>query len=202
MTTPTRLTFALAAAALFLTLDGCYKGSWIKGNDEGDLSDASKAGIETFNPLVVEAMNKLLHNHAIEERAQGKRAVAFIGVENKSAEEMRDARDAIYEIIDTYLVNEQAYTPVNHRFVEAAMRSTGMRPDDLFLKNGRDTFMSAVSKEGITPEYLLFATLTSLTSQGVGQDQRNYLLTLELVDANSGETSAKETAQIRKGYNH
>ena len=26
--------------------------------------------------------------------------------------------------------------------------------------------------------------------------------TLELVDANSGETTAKQTAQIRKGYNH
>ncbi len=202
MTHVFKLAAAASIAALLLGSSGCYKGAWLKGNDEGDLVDSSKAGIETFNPLVVEAMNKLLHNQATEERAQGKRAVAFIGVENKSAEEMRDARDAIYEIIDTHLVNEQAYTPVNHRFVEAAMRSTGMRPDDLFLKNGRDQFMAAVSKEGITPEYLLFATLTSLTSQGVGQDQRNYLLTLELVDANSGETSSKETAQIRKGYNH
>ncbi len=179
---------------------GCSPAAWIKAEDEPDLVDARQGGIVVFDQLS-HVTHRLLENHQATQRSQGKMRVAFIGVENRSAEEIRDIRDALYEVIDTILVNEEAYVPINQRYVDEAMRSAGMRPESLFLRDGRERFIDAVSREGIVPDYLLFAIITSMTSVGVSQDQRNYQLTLELVDANTGETVAKETGRVRKGFN-
>lgn len=194
---PRRLVLLVLAA---VAVTACQSAAWIKGDDEEDLVDARKAGIPVFDQLTL-VTNRLLANHQATTRGQGKMRVAFIGVENRSAEEIRDIRDALYEVIDTILVNEQAYVPVNQRYVQEAMRVSGQRPESLFLKDGRARFMDAVTAEGIIPDYLLFAIITSMTSVGVDEEQRNYQLTLELVDANTGETVAKETDRVRKGYN-
>lgn len=190
----------LVTLALGLSTSACYDAAWIKEDDETDLVDATRGGIEVWDRLTQDVTYKLLGNHLSANRAQGPMTVAFIGVENSGAEEMRDAVPAMYENIDTILVNEAAYTPVSRRFVETAMNSTGMRPEDLFLRNGRERFVAAVTREGIAPDYLLFARVTTLSSEGVDEAQRNYQLTMELVDANSGETVRKETGRVRKGY--
>jgi hypothetical protein len=46
---------------------------------------------------------------------------------------------------------------------------------------------------------MLFATLTSGTTREANSTQKNYLLTLELVDIKSGQPD-KESAEIRKSY--
>ncbi|MBI4879556.1 MAG: hypothetical protein HY812_07850 [Planctomycetes bacterium] len=194
---------AILFASLFFllcALSACSPAAWIKGEEEPDLVGADGGDIPVFDQLTL-VTNKLLANHRTATRAQGKMNVAFVGVENRSAEEIRDIREALYEVIDTILVNDQTYVPVNRRFVEEAMRATGQRPESLFLQSGREEFMAAVSREGVAPDYLLFAVVTTMTSTGVDEDQRNYQLTLELVDANSGVTVAKETDRVRKGFN-
>ena len=196
-----RLAVLMAAA---LTLAACQDAAYIKTEEDPDLVDAKKGGIVVYDQLVSEVTTKLLANHAPSatlERAQGKMKVAFVGIENSGAEELRDIREAIYENIDTILVNEQLYMPVSRRFVDAAMRQTGQRPEDLFLRSGRESFLAAITKEGVAPDYLLFAKVTTLSSEGVDENQRNYQLTLDLVDANTGVTEAKETGRVRKGFN-
>lgn len=197
---PRSLSSWLVALACCASSAACYDAAWVKTEDEPDLVDANRGGIEVWDRLTQDVAYKLLANNLAANRAQGPMTVAFIGVENSSAEEMRDAVPAMYENIDTILVNEAAYTPVSRRFVETAMSSTGMRPEDLFIRNGRERFVAAVTREGIAPDYLLFARVTTLSSEGVDEAQRNYQLTLELVDANTGETVRKETGRVRKGY--
>lgn len=191
----------IALLTLFLAgLTACSQpAAWIKKEDEPDLVDARRGGIVVYDQLT-SVVQRLLDNHKANVRAQGKMRVAFVGIENRSAEEIRDIRDALYEVIDTILVNEEVYTPINRRYVEEAMRAVGLTPEGLFLRNGRERFLEAVSKEGMAPDYLLYAVITSMTSQGVDEDQRNYQLTLELIDAHTGETVAKETGRVRKGY--
>ena len=46
---------------------------------------------------------------------------------------------------------------------------------------------------------MLFATLTSGTTQSNNDQQRDYLLTLELVNIQTGSFD-KESAKVRKGY--
>ena len=48
-------------------------------------------------------------------------------------------------------------------------------------------------------DYLLFAKITSGTTNNNGDYQRDYDLTLELVNVESGDFD-KESAQLRKGY--
>lgn len=172
----------------------------IKGEGEPDLVAARNMGVVVADQLTL-VTEKLLANHWATGRAQGKMRVAFIGLENKSAEEIRDIREALYQTIDTILVNDQAYTPINQRYVDEAMRSAGLRPEGLFLRDGRQRFVEAVTREGLAPDYLLYGVITSMTSVGINEDQRNYQLTLELIDANTGETVVKETGRVRKQFN-
>ena len=53
--------------------------------------------------------------------------------------------------------------------------------------------------EGQPFDYLLFAKLTSGTTEKNANYQRDYLLTLEMVNVNTGDFD-KESATIRKGY--
>ncbi|MFG0317016.1 MAG: hypothetical protein ACF8XB_07085 [Planctomycetota bacterium JB042] len=193
-------TFSLLAAAA-LGLAACSTpASHIKSADEPDLLAARNMGVVVADQLTL-VTEKLLANHRSTGRAQGKMRVAFIGLENRSAEEIRDIREALYQTIDTILVNEHAYLPINQRYVDEAMRSAGLRPEGLFLADGRRRFLEAVTREGIAPDFLLYGVITSMTSVGIDADQRNYQLTLELIDANTGVTVAKETGRVRKHFN-
>ena len=56
-----------------------------------------------------------------------------------------------------------------------------------------------MENQGQPFDYLLFAVLTSGTTQGNGQSQKDYMLTMELVDIKTGHFE-KENATLRKGY--
>lgn len=198
-TTMNPRTSALLLSASLAWVACSTPASRIKTADEPDLLGARNMGVVVADQLTL-VTEKLLANHRATGRAQGKMRVAFIGLENRSAEEIRDIREALYQTIDTILVNDQAYIPINQRYVDAAMTSAGLRPEGLFLADGRQRFMNAVTQEGIAPDFLLYGVLTSMTSVGVNEDQRNYQLTLELIDAHTGVTVAKETGRVRKQY--
>ena len=64
-----------------------------------------------------------------------------------------------------------------------------------------DEFLGQVMTEqmGQPFDYLLYATLTSGTTQSNNSYQRDYLLTMELVNIQNGEYD-KQSATVRKGY--
>lgn len=187
--------FVLLVAGL---LAGCGPQARVKGSEEGSLVGSKKAGAETYNQLVGRTVEKLLADRDV---AQGKRMVlCFVDIENMSAEELADNREAMYEEIDTIVVNSKAFTNVSRRYVEAALRASGLRAEEIFLGNGRQKFMSVLGKEGITPDYLMWGKVTSLSTDGENRREREYLLTLELVDAKTGITEAKKSDKVRKEY--
>ncbi len=59
--------------------------------------------------------------------------MCFVGIENKSVEELRDFKDQIYQQIDTKILESQAFDPVSRRMVDAALHETRLRPDSLFV---------------------------------------------------------------------
>lgn len=194
--------FVAAIFALFLiaALAGCGPQGRVKTADEGSLVGAKKAGAEVYNDLVASTVEKLLNQHAMQ-ASKGKRmVVAFVDIENMSAEELADNREAMYEQVDTIIVNSGAYINVSRRYVEAALRATGLRAEEIFLGKGRKKFMTALGSDGYTPDYLLWGKVTSLSTDGSNRREREYLLTLEMVDANTGLTEAKQTAKVRKEY--
>jgi hypothetical protein len=84
--------------------------------------------------------------------------------------------------------------------VEAALRQTGLRPDEIFLGQGRQQFMLVLGSQGVTPDYLLWGTVTNLSTDGSNLREREYMLTMELVNAHTGLTEAKKTSKMRKEY--
>lgn len=132
--------------------------------------------------------------------ATGQATVCFVGIENKSAEELADFKDQLYQRIDSQLQSAETFRGISRRMVNAALMETRLRPDSLFLPQNRQVFASALGRQGTPVDYLLFATITSGTTDRNKTSQRDYQLTLDMVNLHTGE-SIKESAEIRKGYN-
>lgn len=207
----------------FLTVTGTTVGSWAalllagcRGRQFGhiveegqpELVGSHTAGSAVFNPLIEEAVGKLLARQAMPMQPvtyQGAEVlpepmtVCFVGVENKSIEELGDFKDQIYQQIDTMLVQAETFQPISKRMVDAALQETRLRPDSLLLPDNRALFTSVLQRQGQPLNYLLFATLTSGTTVRNASQQRDYLLTLDIVNVQTGAYD-KQSASISKGY--
>ncbi|QDT09936.1 penicillin-binding protein activator LpoB [Stieleria marina] len=214
----------MAVAALCLLAAGCAGRQYghLLANDDKDMVGSHAAGAATWNPLVDESVAKLLGRCPTAVRpvtfdsdglsqnmtigsavhaplAVGPANVCFIGIENKSAEEMLDFKDQLYERIDSQINSAESFRVVSRRMVDAALVETRLRPDSLFLPNNRTAFANALGQQGTPVDYLMYATITSGTTDRNRTSQRDYLLTLEMVNIHTGDT-VKESAKIRKGY--
>lgn len=169
-----------------------------------DLVGTTRAGAETYRPLVEEAVTKLLSRQRPSVQTAASvpprpLRVCFVGIENRSAEEMGDFKEQVYEMIDTLLENNAAYQPVSRRYLEAALRETGLRPDQLFIPANMRQVAMVLEKQGQPVDCLLFAKLTSGTTEAGKSTQRDYMLTLEVVNVQTGDYD-KESALLRKHY--
>jgi hypothetical protein len=199
--------FATATAAQL----GCRgrQHAHVLDNEDQDMVGSHVAGAETFGPLIDGAVGNLLARHeqgpafqpvGFAQTTAPPLRICFIGVENKSAEAIGDFKDQIYQRIDTQILQSPAFKPVNRRFVEAGLRESRLRPDELFLPQQMRNFSAVMEQQGQPFDILLYATLTSGTTRGNGTNyQRDYLLTLEMVNVKTGDYD-KESASLRKGY--
>jgi hypothetical protein len=198
--------FVLGPAVAFEA--GCrgHQYAHVLKNDQQDLVGTHAAGAETFKPLIDEAVGKLLARQGCAPPIQpaggtlpGPKRICFVGLENKSAEELGDFKDQICQIIDTRIVESKAFQPISPRFVAVGLKETRLRPEELFMPANQRKFLAVMEQQGQPFDYLLFANLTSGTTTSNKDFQRDYLLTLELVNIHTGEPD-KESATIRKGY--
>lgn len=166
-----------------------------------------QAGAETWRPLMDEAVAKLLGRHAAARQPGPNGQIApplricFVGVENKSSEDIGDFKDQIYEQIDSRILESQVFQPVSKRFVDAGLMQTRLRPDLLMVPGNMRMFAAALEQQGQPFDFLLYATITSGTTRENKDYQRDYLLTMELVDVHNGQYD-KQSATLSKGYYH
>lgn len=204
----THTTLSLTSTALVTVGLGCrgvQKGKVLAATD-ADKVGSHEAGAETWKPLIDEAVGRLM-GRQVQEIQQaslagmptGRKRICFVGVENKSSEEIGDFKEQIYEHIDTQLSQSDLYGPISRRYVEAGLRDSRLRPDDLFIPSKQQQFITVMQKMNQPFDYLLFAKITSGTTRDNKSYQRDYLLTLDLVDINTGEYT-KESATLRKSY--
>jgi hypothetical protein len=194
-------------------LSSCRGKQYAKVLKPGDqqMVGSHAAGAETFKPLVEEAVGSLLARHAApapqvtqvsgrpEPVARPPQRICFVAVENKSAEEIGDFKDQIYQVIDTRIVESHVFQPVNKRFVDAGLEQTRLRPDQLFVPNNMRSFVAVMEQQGQPFDFLLYATLTSGTTRENQNYQRDYLLTMEMVNVRTGDYD-KQSATLSKGY--
>ena len=205
-----------SAVALPLLGTGCKGTQYAKVFKPGDreMVGSHQAGQETFRPLIDEAVGKLVARHAMppphvmmqvstgpEVLPPPKMRVCFVGVENKTAEEIGDFKEQIFESIDTRLLECGSCAPISRRYVEAGLRELRLRPDQLFIPDNLHMFVGLMQQQGQPFDFLLFAKLTSGTTRQNHNYQRDYELTLELVNIHTGEQD-KQSAMLSKGYHH
>ncbi len=192
----------------------------ILANNDVDMVGSHEAGAAVWNPLVDQSVAKLLgrcdagivYPAAFEPNMipgelphrsaqDGSATVCFIALENKSAEELLDFKDQLYERIDSQINSSGNFRMVSRRMVDAALLDTRMRPDALFLPGNREVFAAALGRQGAPVDFLLYGKITSGTTERNSSTQRDYELTLEMVNIHSGDY-VKESANIRKGYHN
>ena len=176
---------------------------------EKGMAGSHQAVQETFTPRVNDAVAKLLARHVdsgvqqveYEEGAEPLpppvRRVCFVGVENKSDQEIGDFQEQIYEAIDRRILESSIFQSVNRRFVDAGLRDTRLRPDQLLVPEHMRTFAGHMEQQGQPIDHLLYATITS----GTTQQKHDYVLTLELVEVGTGNYD-KQSAELSKGSHH
>ena len=79
------------------------------------------------------------------------------------------------------------------------MKEIRCRPDALILPANQRQLQAELERADQPFDYLLFAQVTSGTTEVNGDYQRDYQLTLELLDVHTG-VPMKESALLRKGY--
>lgn len=212
---------ALLGLIALANLAGCagrQYGHLLSVNDK-NMVGSHAAGAATWNPLVDQCVAQMLsqcppHIQPVgfesagdvpldpaigSALASGPATVCFVGIENKSAEELIDFKDQLFERIDTQINSAESFRSISRRMVDAALIETRLRPDSLFLPQNRQAFAAALGRQGAVVDYLLFATITTGTTDRNKSSQRDYVLTLEMVNLHTGDF-IKESAKIRKGY--
>jgi hypothetical protein len=204
-------TSPVAAAALIVVLlfSGCRgrQHAHVLAKTDQDMVGSHEAGAETWKPLIDESVARMLGRACTDVRTvsftesngQPVRNVCFVGVENRSIEEVGDFREQIYEHIDALIGQSDQFRMISRRYVEAAMAECRCRPDLLVLPEKQRQLQAVLERTDQPFDYLLFAQITSGTTTSNKSYQRDYVLTLELLDIHSGE-SLKERATLRKGY--
>ncbi len=130
----------------------------------------------------------------------GPMRICFLGVENKSIEELGDFREQLYEQIDQRILNSGTFQPVSKRFVDAGLQSANLRPDEVFLPQNMRMLTERMEQMQQPFDFVLIAKVTSGTTRSNANYEREYLLTLEMVNVHNGQY-AKESATIVKKYN-
>lgn len=201
----------MAAAALFAApLAGCRGNQYATVRDPAkpDMVGSHAAGAETFKPLVEDAVGQLLARHCGptvgpngEVLPPTPKRICFVAVENKSAEEIGDFKDQLYQTIDVKIVQSQVFQPVNKRYVDAGLMQCRLRPDVLLVPHNMRTFANIMEQQEQPIDFILYATVTSGTTQSNKDKQRDYTLTLEMVNVRDGSYD-KQLATVSKGYHH
>ena len=171
---------------------------------------SNKAGAEVYNPIVRATVDKLLNRAAsmpIQQAAYQagmmppRHKVCFVGLENRSSEELGDFKEHIRMAIAEHLAESDQFEVVSERAVEAGLRTLNLRPDELFLEDNMKMFVHAMGRNSTPVEYLIFATITSGTTVDNKDIQRDYKLTLDLINTQDFR-KISESTPMRKEYNN
>ncbi|MDO5308970.1 MAG: hypothetical protein Q4G03_05700 [Planctomycetia bacterium] len=206
------LTLCLAAVLLS---SGCasQRGKLVD-TDTPDRVGSHRAGSEVYDPAaevaVAELLDQVSRTPIMPEDTgstvaqimadRGARRVCFMNVENAGGEEMGDIREDLAETIRTKLAQSAEFDLVDQRLVTAALRDSGLRLDDLLLPEKRARFLSSLGSDESPFDYILFAKVTTATTQDNADSQVKYSLTLDIVNIHTG-SSIRQTVGLKKHYN-
>lgn len=189
----------LLALGTVLALTSCRATGRIKAETEGDIVGTRTAGAATYNQIIEEGVQKLLASHSAQAQGTERLTLAVMGIDNRGSEELGDWAGQLYEEIATSINASGRYRTVSQRMIDRALQVTNQRQEDLLLPAGRRKFISILEAESNPVQLLLFPKITTGTTDAGRKSQRDYLLTLELIDVTTGWDD-RFSSKVRKEY--
>lgn len=187
---------------LGLVTIGCQSGrsGRIMADTDQDYVDIGGAGAAAYDRLIEGSVQRLLRLPVAADTGLEKAKVVTLAVQNDSGEELGDWQESLYQLIDTSINRSGRFENISRRFVTAALKETGLRQEQLFIPKHQRAFLDMLERQGLPIDFLMFPTLTrGTTNAGQGATQKNYELTLELVNVKTGN-SDKVMERIRKEF--
>lgn len=185
--------------ALAAALAACKDTGRIKADTEGDVVGTTTAGSATYNQIIEDGVQKLLGSHSAQNAGTERMSLAVMGIDNQGSEELGDWGGQLYEQITTSINQSGRYRTVSQRMVDRALSISNLRQDDLLIPAGRRKFLETLEAEDNPVQLLLFPKITTGSTDAGRTQQRDYMLTLELVDVNTGWDD-RFSSKVRKEY--
>lgn len=171
----------------------------VKDDTEGTLVGSRTAGAETYDRQVAEVVTKMLASHSAQHGVT-RATMCVLGIENQGAEDLGDWSEQLYDTINVSINQSRAYRTLSRRVLDRALQESNLRQDDLLLPKYQRKFIEVLEAEGNPAEILVFPKISTGTTQSEGGvSQRDYLLTLELIDVARGWDDV-HTAKVSKEY--
>ncbi|MEE2886086.1 MAG: hypothetical protein VX951_01530 [Planctomycetota bacterium] len=197
--------FTLYYLSLFVTLIlpvACETGpsARIMEDDEKNMVDTDGAGAAAFEKLITESVTKLLDRHRGDEAGIQVRRLAFVDLQNRTKEELGEWREQLIDRIQIGIDQHPAYRIVAEELVTAVLSEMGNLPvEKLLLPKSQREFAKVLEKKKSPVQFLMYGSLTRGGTRGDDGRQANYLLTLRLINAATGDTDT-EGAMVRKWF--
>jgi Peptidoglycan-synthase activator LpoB len=201
MTSRTLILPALVFLVAFASCEAERPMARIKGDNERDEVGSRAGGAATFGRLVDATVSKLLEPYKGEFAELKVRSLAFVDLENRTQEELGEWREQLIDKIEASVNDRREFKAISIRFVSTVLKEMGNPPvDKLFLPKGRREFAKIMEAKSSPVQYLMWGRLTRGVTQGEGRRQADYVLSLELINIETGEQNKKITT-VRKEYN-
>lgn len=173
--------------------------------DEGNIVDKGKIGIEGYDQIIHSAMEDLLKREQLKRGSSEVKLIGWVGLLNKTSDRDTgaDIEAASNNTIERMIVQSGQYKFMGPEVMKAVMSEVGVTDINklLAIADKRARFITVLEKQGDVPDYLLIGDLTSASSKGSGLTQKNYQLTFKLIDARSGITyDMVQSKEFRKMY--
>ena len=156
---------------------------------------------EPWEPVVRSMLTQLLNRaenpgkSTLVTGERRKNRIAFPFIENRSCEEIGAFGDLIYRKLELILTGSDCVELVNSRAVRAGFQQAGVRPDDLYTPSARQKFASVMEQQRECIDYYLHASVTDGTFRSNQKYHRDELLTLELMDIETGQTDKESVVK-------
>lgn len=185
---------------LFLGCGGEPRGR-IMGEGEDNLVDARRLGAAGYDIVVDKALNELFMKWSANQAgAIQKLKVVYMGLDNRTNEELGSWRDQINAIISNQINAAGSFIDIDYDlFVKPALREAGVGPKDLVIPKNFRAFAQVLERRDRPLDFLLFAQLTQGNTRAGPLRQSDYLLTLTLLNPETG-VPIKAAGDLRKEY--
>ena len=194
----------IAGLLLPIAFSSCTQ-AWVMEEDEGNIVDKGKIGIEGYDQIIHSAMEDLLKREQLKRGSSEVKLIGWVGLLNKTSDRDTgaDIEAASNNTIERMIVQSGQYKFMGPEVMKAVMSEVGVTDINklLAIADKRARFITVLEKQGDVPDYLLIGDLTSASSKGSGLTQKNYQLTFKLIDARSGITyDMVQSKEFRKMY--